>query len=62
MSNKVNKGKYLTIDDKINILNELIKGTKLSLISEKKDPTTISKKIKLHRYCKESKKSEIKLK
>ena len=36
MSNKVNKGKYLTIDDKINILNELIKGTKLSLISEKK--------------------------
>lgn len=35
MSNKGNKRKHLTIDDRINILNELIKGTKLSLISEK---------------------------
>lgn len=61
MNNKGNKGKHLTIEDRINILNELIKGTKLSLISEKikKDPTTISKEIKLHRYCKEFKKSEI---
>lgn len=35
MNNKGNKDIHLTIEDRINILNELIKGTKLSLISEK---------------------------
>lgn len=56
MTTKDNKGKHLTLDDRINILNELIKGTSLSLISKKlgKDATTISKEIRLHRYCKES--------
>lgn len=57
MKNKDSKGKHLTLDDRINILNELIKGSSLGTISTKigKDPTTISKEIKLHRYCKESK-------
>ena len=49
-----NKGKHLTLEERMTILNELIKGTKLSDISNKigKDPTTISKEIKFHRYSK----------
>ena len=47
-----NKGKHLTLEERMTILNELVKGTKLSDISNKigKDPTTISKEVKLHRY------------
>ena len=54
-----NKGKHLTLEERMTILNELIKGTKLSDISNKisKDPTTISKEVKLHRYSKESNKA-----
>ena len=47
--------KHLTLDDRITILTELKKKTELKEIARKinKDPTTISKEVKLHRYLKE---------
>ena len=53
MSREGTKGKHLTLEERINILNDLIKGEKLSDIATKigKDPTTVSKEIKKHRYC-----------
>lgn len=50
------KGKHLTQENRINILNELIKGTSLLELALKlgKDSTTISKEIKLHRYSKQN--------
>ena len=47
--------KHLTIDDRLTILTELKYNTPLKEIAKKiqKDPTTISKEIKLHRYLKE---------
>lgn len=53
------KGKHLTKEDRINILNGLVKGKSLKEIAEsvKKDPTTISKEVKLHRYSRNIKKS-----
>lgn len=61
MDAKANKGKHLTLEDRINILNDLIKGKSLNEIANnlKKDPTTISKEIKKHRYIKESNKSSL---
>ena len=35
MNKKDNKGKHLTLEERMTILNELIKGTKLSDISNK---------------------------
>lgn len=54
MANRPNH-KHLTLDDRITILTEIKKGTSLKDIAVKlsKDPTTISKEIKLHRYSKE---------
>ena len=51
MDAKANKGKHLILKDRINILNDLIKGKNLNEIANnlKKDPTTISKEIKKHR-------------
>ena len=45
MDAKANKGKHLTLEDRINILNDLIKGKSLNEIANnlKKDPTTLSK-------------------
>ena len=47
--------KHLTIDDRLTILTEVKYNTPLKEIAKKikKDPTTISKEIKLHRYLKE---------
>ena len=47
--------KHLTLDDRITILTELKKSTNLIEMAKKvdKDPTTISKEVKLHRYMKE---------
>ena len=61
MDAKANKGKHLTLEDRISILNDLIKGKSLNEIANnlKKDPTTISKEIKKHRYIKESNKSSL---
>lgn len=61
MDAKAKKGKHLTLEDRINILNDLIKGKSLNEIANnlKKDPTTISKEIKKHRYVKESNKSPL---
>ena len=61
MDAKANKGKHLTLEDRINILNDLIKGKSLNEIANNlnKDPTTISKEIKNHRYIKESTKSSL---
>ena len=52
MDAKANKGKHLTLEDRINILNDLIKGKSLNEIANNlnKDPTTISKEIKKHRF------------
>lgn len=48
--------KHLTIDDRLTILTEIKNNLSLKEISRKihKDPTTISKKVKLHRYIKEA--------
>ncbi|MGN1295357.1 MAG: helix-turn-helix domain-containing protein [Bacilli bacterium] len=56
------KGKHLTREDRNNLLNDLIKGLSLNEIATKlkKDPTTISKKIKKHRYIKNNSKSSLK--
>lgn len=46
--------KHLTLDDRITILTEIKNNTLLREIARKinKDPTTISKEVKLHRYIK----------
>lgn len=52
-NDKLNK--HLTLSDRVAIFEELAKGTNLRTIGELigKDPTTISKEIRLHRYMKE---------
>ena len=47
--------KHLTIDDRLTILTEIKNNIPLKEIAVKikKDPTTISKEVKLHRYIKE---------
>ncbi len=47
--------KHLTIDDRLTILTEIKNNLPLKeiAIKIKKDPTTISKEVKLHRYLKE---------
>lgn len=56
MENQTGKNKHLTYDQRCTILEEIKKGTSLKYIALKvgKDPTTISKEVKLHRYSKES--------
>ena len=51
--------KHLTLDDRITILTEIKNNTLLREIARKinKDPTTISKEVKLHRYIKETKRA-----
>ena len=51
------KGKHLTLDNRITILEEIKKNTLLKDIGVKvsKDPTTISKEVKNNRYAKETK-------
>ena len=55
--NKSGKNKHLTYDQRCTILEEIKKGTSLKDIALKvgKDPTTVSKEVKLHRYSKEAK-------
>ncbi len=49
------KGKHMTQEQRDTILIEIKKGTSLKEIAEKvgKDPTSISKEIRKHRYIKE---------
>ncbi len=49
------KGKHMTLEQRDTILIEIKKGTSLKEIAEKvgKDPTSISKEIRKHRYIKE---------
>ena len=55
--NVTGKNKHLTYEQRCTILEEIKKGTTLKDIAEKvgKDPTTVSKEVKLHRYLKENK-------
>lgn len=54
--NVTGKNKHLSYDQRCTILEEIKKGTSLKDIANKvgKDPTTVSKEVKLHRYAKES--------
>lgn len=55
--NATGKNKNLTYEQRCTILEEIKKETALKDITEKggKDPTTVSKEVKLHRYLKENK-------
>ena len=48
MNKKDNKGKHLTLEERMTILNELIKGTKLSDISNKISNTQLLFQKKLN--------------
>lgn len=53
-------GKHLTLEERDTILIELKQGTSLKEIAQKisKDPTSISKEIKKHRYVKQMKRGD----
>ena len=57
----MSKKKHMSIDDRITILTEIKKGTKLKDIAKKidMDPTSISKEVKKHRYLKERKRGTL---
>ncbi len=48
--NKEKKNKHMTLDDRIEIQDCLCKGVTFKKIGERisKDPTTVSKEVKLH--------------
>lgn len=54
------KGTHMTLDQRDTILIEIKKGTKLNEIARKigKDPTSISKEIRKHRYVKQVKRGD----